>query len=61
MIAYNTSKLLSSMVVTPSPLVNNIEFGVNATFIFGKSKVQTCYTANFLSAPSFSVIIVINI
>jgi hypothetical protein len=35
--------------------------GVNKTLFLGNNKVQTCYTAAFLSAASFSDIIVINI
>jgi hypothetical protein len=59
--AYINSKFLSSITsVFPSPL-NNKVLGVNTACNFGNNRVNTCYTAAFLSAAYFSDIIVINI
>jgi hypothetical protein len=59
--AYKKSKLLSSIIIELLSLEIIIDRGVNKTLSFGKSNVQTCYTAAFLSAASFSFITVINI
>jgi hypothetical protein len=59
--AYINSKFLSSIIIVlPSPLSNK-ERGVNIIFNVGNNRVNTCYTAAFLSAAYFSDIIVINI
>jgi hypothetical protein len=58
---YNASKFYSSTVIISPPPLNIIVLGVKDILYFGNNNMPTCYTANFLSAPSFSDIIVINI
>jgi hypothetical protein len=58
---YRYSKFVSSIKIELPSLEIIIDLGVNNTLSYGKSKVQTYYTAAFLSAASFSAITVINI
>jgi hypothetical protein len=59
--AYRNSKFLSSIeIVFPLPLKKS-ERGKILTLNSGNRRVNTCYTAAFLSAACYSDIIVINI
>nr|DAU68774.1 MAG TPA: hypothetical protein [Caudoviricetes sp.] len=52
--------MLSSIIICGSPC-KTIDLGVNKIFCFGNNNVRTYIDACFLSAISFSFIIVINI